>query len=166
MSLEEARYLEKVNERSFVNLVARQAAVAYVEGQQYRTNEDGKVYLALDRKLRWIPNPSTYAALFATELTNPASYKSISVSDLCKNGLSVGPQLLDGAQLIRDPNGGAIYLTDDNTHCNPSTANRKKRWIINPDVYNLYKFNWNKWVNWDASALSAVPTGSDITGLQ
>ncbi|MGK5549679.1 hypothetical protein ACSNOH_33895 [Streptomyces sp. URMC 127] len=103
------------------------------------------VYLILDGKRRWIPNPATYNNLFR-------SWDGIqTVIDI--DAVDDGGQLSDGAILAKSPGEPAVYLV----------SNGVKRWITSPAAMDKYYFDWNKIVNVSPVALNAIPTGAPIS---
>ncbi|MGK5732146.1 hypothetical protein [Streptomyces sp. URMC 124] len=103
------------------------------------------VYLILDGKRRWIPNPATYNNLFR-------NWNGIqTVVDIA--AIDDGGQLSDGAILAKSPDGPAVYLV----------SNGVKRWITSPAAMDKYYFDWNKIVSVSPVALNAIPTGAAIS---
>ncbi|PSJ26899.1 hypothetical protein B7P34_20475 [Streptosporangium nondiastaticum] len=103
------------------------------------------IYLILDGKRRWIPNPATYNNLFR-------DWNGIqSVVDI--GAIDDGGQLSDGAILAKSPSGPAVYLV----------SNGIKRWITSPAAMDKYYFDWNKIVNLSPVALDSIPTGASIS---
>ncbi|MCQ8768500.1 hypothetical protein [Streptomyces telluris] len=103
------------------------------------------VYLVLDGKRRWIPNPATYNNLFRNWNGIQTVVDIASIDD--------GGQLSDGAILAKSPDGPAVYLV----------SNGIKRWITSPAAMDKYYFDWNKIVNISPVALNAIPTGAAIS---
>ncbi|MFF7725306.1 hypothetical protein [Streptomyces sp. NPDC008001] len=103
------------------------------------------VYLILDGKRHWIPNPATYNNLFR-------NWNGIqSVIDI--GAIDDGGQLSDGAILAKSPGEPAVYLV----------SNGIKRWITSPAAMDKYYFDWNKIVNISPVALNSIPTGAAIS---
>ncbi|MBF6044507.1 hypothetical protein GO001_04615 [Streptomyces sp. NRRL B-1677] len=116
-----------------------------LDGARLKGVNSPAVYLILDGKRRWIPNPATYNNLFR-------NWNGIqSVVDI--GAIDDGGQLSDGAILAKSPSGPAVYLV----------SNGIKRWITSPAAMDKYYFDWNKIVNVSPVALNAIPTGASIS---
>jgi len=113
-------------------------------GMRVRDPASGAIYLVLDGKLRWVPNPETYNNLFkdwtsVTQITTAAEYL-------------VGQPLTDGAYLAGGSPDGKIFLVVDAT----------KRWITSPQVFDLYGFNWGIVRQLTVAQLKAISDGPNI----
>lgn len=128
--------------------------MSVVEGTLYWNDDNGQVLLALNEKLRWVPNPATYNALFVPTL-KPSSFTHVLAPFVDAHK---GNQLLDGAQLVRDAVSGRIYLIDG-INGDPSTY--VKRWIISLDHFTFYHFK-DDYVNLGSTTLAAIKDGQDI----
>lgn len=103
-----------------------------------------EVYLIDNGQKRWIPNPGTYTNLFG-------SWDGIYIYPEI-DSVDTGPTISAGASLIRGDQSPQVYLVD----------NGVKRWIINPDVFNKYFFDWNKVRVVPQIVIDFVPAGSNI----
>ncbi|MEU7054633.1 hypothetical protein [Streptomyces sp. NPDC046197] len=103
------------------------------------------VYLILDGRRRWIPNPATYNNLFR-------DWNGIqSVVDI--GSIDAGSALSDGAFLGKASNAPAVYLF----------SNGVKRWITSPAAMDKYYFDWQKIQTLPPGAVSSIPTGAPIS---
>jgi len=127
--------------------------IKYVEGSLYHNDDTGAVYIGLDGQIRWVPNPPTYWALFDVPLNSNCMVRFRN-PDLPK--FIDGPQIVDGAQLLRDDSNGQIYLVD--------TDGEKivKRHIISMEVMAKYHFNSNTAIHLTHTTASAISTGKII----
>jgi hypothetical protein len=115
-----------------------------LNGRRLQGVGDPKVYLVLDGKRRWIPNPTTYTNLFR-------DWNGIQqVIDI--NAIDDGGPLSDGAVLMRPANQAPVYLVTDGS----------KRWVTAPSVMDKYYFDWNKVVSVPPVVAASVPTGVNI----
>jgi len=103
-----------------------------------------EVYLIDSGQKRWIPNPTTYTNLFK-DWNGILIYPDIDTID-------TGSSISNGASLIKGDQAPQVYLVD----------NGLKRWIINPDVFNKYYFDWNKVRVIPQVVIDYVPPGEDI----
>ncbi|MFI9721152.1 hypothetical protein ACIHFE_16110 [Streptomyces sp. NPDC052396] len=131
---------------------AAQLSAAHLRGVHPELNglrvtgiNGGKVYLILDGKRRWIPNPATYDQLFR-------GWDGIRYA-VDVEGITDGGQLSDGAFLAKAPDGPQVYLV----------TNGQKRWITSPAAMDKYYFDWRKIVSVSSVALRGFPTGSPIS---
>ncbi|MEV8475029.1 hypothetical protein [Streptomyces sp. NPDC051173] len=116
-----------------------------LNGRRLKGFDSAPVYLILDGRRRWIPNPATYNNLFR-------SWDGIqSVVDI--NSIDSGGQLSDGAFLGKSPNAPQVYLI----------SNGVKRWITSPAAMDKYDFAWNKIVNLSPVVIDSIPTGASIS---
>lgn len=116
-----------------------------LNGKRIKAVNGAAVYLVLDGKRRWIPNPATYNNLFR-------SWDGIqSVIDI--GNIEDGGQLSDGAILGKSPNAPEVYLI----------SNGVKRWITSPAAMDKYFFAWNKIASVPPGALGNIPTGAPIS---
>mmetsp|Transcript_59688 Transcript_59688/g.53750 ORF Transcript_59688/g.53750 Transcript_59688/m.53750 type:complete len:146 (+) Transcript_59688:76-513(+) len=122
-----------------------------IEGQKLHNTDNGAIYLCIDRKLRHIPNPTTYNNLF-----NAWTYTNIVTATF--NLYAQDSPLVNGAVLFKG-SGPAVYLTD-----NSGSGATKKRWITNPTAFNKYDFDWAKINTYPDSIVNAIPTGNNING--
>eukprot|EP01084_Bolivina_argentea_P299364 516022_1 len=122
-----------------------------VEGQKLHNTDTGSIYLCLDRKLRGIPNPTTFNNLF-----NSWSYTDIVGATF--NLYAEGPALVDGAVLFTGSS-HHVYLTDDE-----GSGVIKKRWIAGTAAFNKYDFNWGQIKTIPDSIVNGIPTAANING--
>ncbi|MFI1800282.1 hypothetical protein ACH427_23425 [Streptomyces sp. NPDC020379] len=116
-----------------------------LNGKRVKGINGPAIYLILDGKRRWIPNPDTYNNLFR-------GWDGIqSVVDI--NSIDDGGQLSDGAILGKSPNAPQVYLI----------SNGVKRWITSPAAMDKYDFAWNKIVVLSPVAIGSIPTGANIS---
>ncbi|MGW2188495.1 hypothetical protein [Streptomyces sp. NPDC001719] len=116
-----------------------------LNGRRLKGFDSPAIYLILDGKRRWIPNPNTYNNLFR-------GWDGVqSVVDI--NSIDDGGQLSDGAILGKSPNAPEVYLI----------SNGLKRWITSPAAMDKYDFAWNKIVNLSPVAIGAIPNGAPIS---
>ncbi|GAA3028639.1 hypothetical protein GCM10020000_01440 [Streptomyces olivoverticillatus] len=104
-----------------------------------------EIYLILDGRRHWIPNPATYNNLFR----DWNGIQTIVDPDSIDNG----GQLSDGAFLGKSPNAPEVYLI----------SNGVKRWITSPAAMDKYYFNWNRIKYVEPVALQAIPQGGNIS---
>lgn len=107
------------------------ASVQQYQGHRLKGNLNPAIYLVLDNKLRHIPNPETFNNLF------PKPWKYDTIEQFVIDEMPKGEPLVNDSVLIRSNNSPKIYLTDiyNNNKC--------KRWIISPESFNKYGFDWN-----------------------
>lgn len=103
------------------------SSVQQYQGHRLKGNLNPAIYLVLDNKLRHIPNPKTFNNIF------PEPWKFDTIEQFVIDDMPKGEPLLDDAVLIRSNDLPNVYLTDI---C--------KRWIISPNSFNKYGFDWNK----------------------
>ncbi|MBT2382167.1 hypothetical protein [Streptomyces sp. ISL-11] len=116
-----------------------------MNGQRLKGVNSPAIYLVLDGRRRWIPNPATYNNLFR-------DWNGIqTVIDI--GSIDDGGQLSDGAFLGKAANDPAVYLI----------SNGVKRWITSPAAMDKYHFAWNKIASVNPLALSSIPTGASIS---
>ncbi|MEV4443177.1 hypothetical protein AB0K09_30070 [Streptomyces sp. NPDC049577] len=116
-----------------------------LNGMRVKPVNGPAVYLVLDGRRRWIPNPATYNNLFR-------DWNGIqSVIDI--GSIPDGGALSDGAFLGKAPNAPEVYLI----------SNGVKRWITSPAAMDKYYFAWNKIVNVSPVAIAAIPSGAAIS---
>lgn len=116
-----------------------------LNGQRIKGVNDPAVYLVLDGKRRWIPNPATYNSLFR-------DWTGISqVIDI--NSIDDGGPITDGAVLARAGNAPAVYLV----------SNGVRRWIVSPAAFDHYWFDWTKIVSVPNVVINSVPVGANIS---
>lgn len=108
------------------------ASVQQYQGHRLKGNLSPEIYLVLDNKLRWIPDPETYNNIFYEP------WKFDTIEQYVIDEMPKGIPLLNDSVLIKSNNSPKIYLTDINNN------NKCKRWITNPDSFNKYGFDWNK----------------------
>lgn len=116
------------------------------EGKRIRGDASDPVYLVLDGKLCHIANPAVYEALFGT-----SSITFETVPQQMVDNFPKGAQLNRRTPLVKgfdDP----VYLIDQD----------KKRWLSSPDVFNRYKFSWDKIVK-IGDVVDLVATGPKIS---
>jgi hypothetical protein len=104
-----------------------------------------EVYLILDGKKSWIPDPAAYNRIIVT-----SENKITLISDV--DVYVTGPQIDTNSQLIRGKDANEIYLV----------SYGQKRWITNPNVFNDLGFDWNKVVVVDHWVLQLFSSGPAI----
>lgn len=114
-------------------------------GERVR-EKDGKVYLLLDGKLRYIPDRETYNDLFKdwngiTEIERASAYP-------------VGTPITSGAYIASGSPDGRVFLIVDG----------QKRWIITEHVFDRYAFNRTTVRALAPEKLAAIPEGAPISG--
>jgi hypothetical protein len=121
------------------------------EGNLYRNEDNGAIYLILDGKARHIPDPATFSAVIRGGTATPA----IRSFDLSTSGgpLCVGLPLMSGAQMIRDDSNGAVYLMDKE-----ASGRIVKRHVTSPGQMDRYHFTWDV-VHMTHATAEAIPTG-------
>ncbi|MGW1071890.1 hypothetical protein [Streptomyces sp. NPDC002537] len=116
-----------------------------LNGRRLKGLGEDAVYLILDGKRRWIPNPATYDNLFR-------GWDGIqSVVDI--NSIDNGGQLSNGAFLGKSPDAPEVYLI----------SNGEKRWITSPAAMDKYDFAWNKIRGLSQVAIDAMRNGPSIS---
>ncbi|MEU7164481.1 hypothetical protein AB0A70_07525 [Streptomyces morookaense] len=103
------------------------------------------IYLVLDGRRHWIPNPTTYNNLFR-------DWNGV-VSVLDIGNITEGGALSDGAFLGKAPDQPQVYLF----------SNGVKRWITSPAAMDKYYFAWNRIQNLPGEAVNSVPSGATIS---
>ncbi|MEU8581970.1 hypothetical protein [Streptomyces abikoensis] len=103
------------------------------------------IYLVLDGKRHWIPNPATYNNLFR-------DWNGV-VSVLDVGGITAGGALSDGAFLGKASGRPEVYLF----------SNGIKRWITSPAAMDKYYFAWNRIQNLPIEAVNSIPDGPSIS---
>ncbi|KPC52586.1 hypothetical protein [Amantichitinum ursilacus] len=117
---------------------------ALPSGRQIKDESNGAIYLSLDNGLRLIPNLNAWHALF---INDAAQQHAPVVGDVHK-----GRPLGHDAALIKGEGEGKVYLLDDGT----------RRWIVSPEVFNRFQFDWAKIRTVANHELNAMPEGNDI----
>lgn len=115
------------------------------DGTRIRNASDGRIYLALDGALRYIPDAQTYVNLFkdwssATSMPNVDNYL-------------IGTPITEGASLVRGTPDNKVFLLLEGG----------KRWISSPAVFDKYGFNWSAIKTLTADELNAMPDGTTLT---
>ena len=104
------------------------------------------IYLILDGYRCHVPDFPTFQNLFrdgAAVFQEPLL-----------NVVAQGPALSQGALLVRSDvtKDAKVYLL----------SNGVKRWIPNPEIFNLYQFNASRIVSLPVIVINSIPTGPDI----
>jgi hypothetical protein len=115
------------------------------EGKHIKGDQSDPIYLVLDQKLRHVANPTVWEALFGK-----GEWKFQTVPQALVDNFPKGAALDQTTPLIKG-DGDPVYLIDD----------KKKRWIINPDVYNRYGFSWDT-IRAVGSVVDLIPSGPNI----
>lgn len=115
-----------------------------LNGLRLQGPRGGKVYLIDRGYRRHIPNPETYAKLFA-------NWNGI-ITDLNVDAIPEGTPISNGAILAQGIGRGEVYLVDGGT----------KRYIASPAVFNKYHFNWNTIQQVPEIVLRDVPDGPTL----
>ncbi|ORY10934.1 hypothetical protein BCR34DRAFT_614874 [Clohesyomyces aquaticus] len=118
---------------------------ARLEGTRIKGDQAPEIYLILERKARHIANPDVYDAMFG----DPPWYYN-TAAQAYVDSLPKGRELDSTTPLVKGV-GDPVYLIDGG----------KKRWIVNPDVFNRYGFDWGKIVE-IGKKVDEIPTGKDI----
>ncbi|MFF4161527.1 hypothetical protein [Streptomyces sp. NPDC001678] len=116
-----------------------------LNGLRIKAVNSPAIYLVLDGKRHWIPNPATYNNLFR-------DWNGV-VSVLDVGDITAGSALSDGAFLGKASGWPEVYLF----------SNGVKRWITSPAAMDKYYFAWNRIQNLPAEAVNSVPNGADIS---
>ncbi|MGW1200162.1 hypothetical protein ACWD4B_30640 [Streptomyces sp. NPDC002536] len=103
------------------------------------------IYLVLDGRRHWIPDPATYNRLFR-------DWNGI-VSVLDIGNITEGSALTNGAFLGKASNRPEVYLF----------SNGVKRWITSPAAMDKYYFAWNRIEILTEDAVNFVPNGPSIS---
>lgn len=114
------------------------------DGNRVNDQSNGRVYLAMDGALRYIPNPATYNNLFKNwdNITNfPNLQKFL-----------IGTPLTEGASLVKGTPDGKVFLL----------LQGGKRWILSPAVFDKYGFSWEAIKTLSAEELNAIPNGAHL----
>lgn len=127
----------------FYNAKYLPLASAITDGMRIVLQSNGAVYLAIDGKLRWIPNQPTYNNLIVGAVT------AVPVNSITQ--YPVGPPITNGAYLAAVSGQPAIYLVVDGT----------KRWINSPAALNRYGFN-GPVRQLTTAQMAAIPDGPQI----
>ncbi len=117
-------------------------ASAITDGMRIRQQSNGAIYLVIDGKFRWIPDPATYNNLYS-------SGSVVTVPTVAQ--YPGGTQLTSGAYLANIPGQPEIYLVVDGT----------KRWINSLQALGRYGFN-GPIRQLNAGQMAAIPTGAPI----
>ncbi|MDT0453162.1 hypothetical protein [Streptomyces hesseae] len=116
-----------------------------LNGLRIKAVNSPNIYLVLDGKRHWIPNPATYNNLFR-------DWNGV-VSVLDVGDITAGSALSDGAFLGKASGRPEVYLF----------SNGVKRWITSPAVMDKYYFAWNRIQDLPAEAVNSVPNGPYIS---
>lgn len=116
-----------------------------LNGRRIKAVDGQAIYLVLDGKRHWIPDPATYNNLFR-------DWNGIaSVLDL--GSITEGSALSNGAFLGKTPDHPQVYLF----------SNGVKRWITSPAAMDKYYFAWNRIQNLPDEAVNSVPSSGNIS---
>jgi len=117
--------------------------VQFTNGMRIRDAGNGRIYLAIDNALSYIPDPGTFNNLFANwDLTNVPSVQ----------GYPIGADITKGASLVKGTPDGKVFLL----------VSAGKRWITSAAVFNTYNFSWPAIKTLSAAELNGITTGADI----
>lgn len=95
------------------------------EGDMAGTNNDGRVYIVMDGKLRHIKNYNLFIANVSSSVKNFGNTSFIPYP--------VGDEIAEDAVLINDTNNGKVYLKSGNII----------KYVSSPEVAQLYRLNFN-----------------------
>ena len=117
------------------------APAGVTDGTRIRNETDGRIYLALDGALRWVPDGQTYVNLFV-------DWNSvISVPNV--DGFLIGTPITEGAALIKRASDGSVFLLMEGG----------KRWVSTPSVFSRFGFNPQKVQAMTTDDANAIPDG-------
>ncbi|WP_414170262.1 hypothetical protein ACMATS_35090 [Streptoverticillium reticulum] len=116
-----------------------------LNGLRIKAVDGPAIYLVLDGRRHWIPNPGTYDNLFR-------DWNGV-VSVLDIGNITEGGALSDGAFLGKSPDRPEVYLF----------SNGVKRWITSPAAMDKYYFAWNRIQNLPYEAVNSIPNGPSIS---
>lgn len=116
----------------------------FTDGMRIRDQSTGRIYLALDGVLCYVPNPQTYNNLFinwssVTSVPNVESYP-------------IGVPITNGASLVKGTPDGKVFLL----------VSAGKRWITSPGVFAKYGFSAAIIRTLTATELNAIQSGTNI----
>ncbi|KAH7067918.1 hypothetical protein FB567DRAFT_599328 [Paraphoma chrysanthemicola] len=120
-------------------------ADASFEGKHIKGDQSAPIYLVLDQKLRHVASPAVYEALFGK-----GEWKFQTVPQALVDNFPKGPTLDQTTPLIKGDD-APVYLIDE----------KRKRWIMSPDVFNRYGLSWDTVRN-VGSVVDLIPNGPNI----
>jgi hypothetical protein len=114
-------------------------------GLRLRSPESAPIFIVFDGSLHWIPNPTTYNNLFK-DWNGILSIENLGAK------IGQGPNISEDAMLAEQNEGGKVFLI----------TNDVKHWIVNPNVFDRYNFNWGRVRHLPATILESIPSGSNL----
>ncbi len=125
--------------------VAPMAVRTDLNGQRFIDRRTNAVYLVIDGRRSWVPDPATYRNLFL----NWNGIKD--VIDI--QSVDLGPSLSTGAFLGRAHGRAEVYLV----------SNGVKRHVTSMAAMDRYYFSMSKVVNLPPLSIDSIPTGAPLS---